>query len=377
MKIGFDGKRAVQNFTGLGNYSRYVITNLCRFFPDNEYWLYAPKRRQSRPFDLLLRDCPQLRQVYASGWWSRAGAAWRSWGITRQLDTDRIDIFHGLSNELPLNIRKAGNLKCVVTIHDLIFLRYPQCYAPIDRTIYAYKFRKACEEADAIIAVSECTKRDIIRYFSIPEEKIQVIYQGCSPVFSYPVSEEKKQEVRCKYALPERYILNVGSIEERKNALLLVQAMQEIPQEIHAVLVGRPTPYSQKIADYCREKGLEKRVHLLHGVSFDDLPALYRLAELFVYPSRFEGFGIPIIEALHAGVPVIAATGSCLEEAGGEDSCYIHPDDVEGLAQTACSLLQTPETCERMIRQGKEYVRRFSEKEQACQLMNLYRALMK
>ena len=125
------------------------------------------------------------------------------------------------------------------------------------------------------------------------------------------------------------------------------------------------------------EKGLEKRVHLLHGVSVDDLPALYRLAELFVYPSRFEGFGIPIIEALHAGVPVIAATGSCLEEAGGEDSCYIHPDDVEGLAQTACSLLQTPETCERMIRQGKEYVQRFSEKEEACQLMNLYRALMK
>ena len=149
-----------------------------------------------------------------------------------------------------------------------------------------------------------------------------------------------------------------------------------VPVETLCMDLARPEA-ADELYQYCREKGLEKRVHLLHGVSFDDLPALYRLAELFVYPSRFEGFGIPIIEALHAGVPVIAATGSCLEEAGGEDSCYIHPDDVEGLAQTACSLLQTPETCERMIRQGKEYVQRFSEKEQACQLMNLYRALMK
>lgn len=317
MRIGFDGKRAVQNFTGLGNYSRYIVDILCQFYPENEYVLYAPKKRENKRLNKLTKQYRQLQLSYpTTSFWKKLSSLWRVLGVTRQLEKERIDIFHGLSNELPLNIHKS-KVKSIVTIHDLIFLRYPQYYHSIDRNIYTYKFRKACENADRIIAISECTKRDIIEYFGIPADKIEVVYQGCDTSFTHPVTEEKKREVRAKYQLPEHYILNVGSIEERKNALSAVQALTMLPEQIHLVIVGRHTEYTDKIERFIKENKLEERVHIISNVPFDDLPTFYQLAEIFVYPSRFEGFGIPIIEALYSGIPVVAATGSCLEEAGG------------------------------------------------------------
>ena len=210
-------------------------------------------------------------------------------------------------------------------------MRYPQYYQSIDRKIYTYKFRKASENADKIIAISECTKRDIIRYFNIPDDKIEVVYQGCDPVFARPVSKKEKDRVRAAYGLPERFILSVGTIEERKNLLLAVKAVEKL-DDVHLVAIGKSTDYAKKVQDYVEAHGLENRVHIIHNLKFGDLPILYLLASLFVYPSRFEGFGIPIVEALSAGVPVIASTGSCLEEAGGEHSIYVDPDDVEGMA---------------------------------------------
>ena len=329
MRIGFDGKRAVQNFTGLGNYSRYIVDILCQFYPENEYVLYAPKKRENKRLDKLTKQYQQLQLSYpTTSSWKKLSSLWRVWGVTQQLEKEKIDIFHGLSNELPLNIHQS-EVKSIVTIHDLIFLRYPQYYHSIDRKIYTYKFRKACENADKIIAISECTKRDIIEYFRIPADKIEVVYQGCDPSFIHPVAAEKKREIRAKYQLPDHYILNVGSIEERKNALSAVQALTMLPEQIHLVIVGRHTEYTDKIERFIKENKLEERVHIISNVPFDDLPAFYQLAEIFVYPSRFEGFGIPIIEALYSGIPVVAATGSCLEEAGGPDSIYVHPDDIK------------------------------------------------
>lgn len=376
MRIGFDGKRAVQNFTGLGNYSRYIIDILSRFSSENEYLLYAPRKRSNRVFDGLLQHHPRLRAVYPEGVWRHFKSLWRTFGITSCLDKDGIDLFHGLSNELPLNIRKAKHTKSIVTIHDLIFLRYPSYYHWIDRNIYAYKFRKACENADAIIAISECTKRDIISYFRIPEEKIKVIYQGCHVSFTKIALPAKKQEVREKYNLPQRYILSVGSIEERKNVLLVVKALLHLPEDIQMVILGRRTPYANQIDNFVHLHRLEKRVKILSGVPFADLPAIYQQTEIFVYPSRFEGFGIPIIEALHSEVPVVAATGSCLEEAGGPGSIYVNPDDVEAMADALKRVSADAGLRQKMIMQGKEYVSRFSEEEQARQLLECYEQIL-
>lgn len=377
MKIGFDGKRAVQNYTGLGNYSRYIADILCHYYPKNDYILYAPKKRKNARLDVLTKQYGQLHLAFpTAGIWKKLSSLWRVCGITKQLKQENIDLFHGLSNELPLNISKSP-VKSIVTIHDLIFLRFPKYYHLIDRKIYKYKFRKACENSDKIIAISECTKRDIIQYFNISPDKIEVVYQGCDTSFALPASEEKKREVRRDYRLPEHYILNVGSIEERKNVLLAVKAMAMLPKHIQMVIIGKRTKYTEEIEEYVNNHGLRERVHILSNVPFDDLPAFYQMADIFVYPSRFEGFGIPIIEALNSGTPVIAATGSCLEEAGGPDSIYIDPDDVQGLANAFKLIYSDSAKRKEMIEKGLVFAKRFSERKQAEEIMNIYKELLK
>lgn len=372
VKIGFDGKRAVQNYTGLGNYSRYIADILCRFRPENDYTLYAPHRSENKRLAQLLERYPQLHVAYPSKRiWQSLSSLWRVWSITRRLEHDGIALFHGLSNELPLNIHRS-RVKSVVTIHDLIFLRFPQFYHPIDRLIYTYKFRQACRHADKIVAISECTKKDIMHFFHIPADKIAVIYQSCDPAFGLPVGEAKKAEVRQKYRLPDRFILNVGSIEERKNILTAARTLPSLPAEVHLVIVGRRTAYTREVEQFVRTEQLEDRVHIISNLPFDDLPALYQCAELFVYPSRFEGFGIPIIEALQSGIPVVATTGSCLEEAGGPDSVYVHPGDVAGMARAFNDLLVDPARRALMVEKGRAYAAGFSEEKQAAQLAEVY-----
>ena len=376
MKIGFDAKRIVQNFTGLGNYSRYVVDALSHTSVDDEWVMYAPKKSSHKVFCNFCSSNPSLKWFFPSGFWGLMKSVWRVWGITSQLEEDGIDLFHGLSNELPLNINRLKKVKKVVTIHDLIFLRFPQYYKWLDRKIYAYKFRRACELADVVVAISECTKRDIISYFHIPEDKIEVVYQGCDESFLKAVSSQEKEMVKKKYGLPDNYILNVGSIEDRKNVLLVVQAMKDLPDEWKLVIVGKYTPYVDKVLEYVNLHHLENRVMILNSVPFVDLPALYQMAGIFVYPSRFEGFGIPIVEALNSGVPVVAAKGSCLEEAGGPHSLYVHPDDVQGMAMTLNRLIGDVQLRMSMIEEGKKYALRFSEEEQARQLLDIYRLSM-
>lgn len=376
MKIGFDGKRAVQNYTGLGNYSRYIVDILCHYFPQNEYVLYAPKKKDNRRLEEPLSRYLQLHVSYPSHFLEKKlNSLWRVLGLTRQLEEEGIQLFHGLSNELPLTI-KQSHIKSIVTIHDLIFMRFPQYYKFIDRKIYAYKFRKACENADKIIAISQCTKRDIVHFFNIPEDKIEVLYQGCDPSFALSADARLKEMIQLKYELPKRYILNVGTVEERKNVLLAVKAVKNLPRDVHLVIIGRRTSYAAEVENYVHAHNLEDRVYMISDVPFVDLPVLYQLAEVFVYPSRFEGFGIPIIEALHSGVPVVAATGSCLEEAGGPDSVYVDPDDVDGLSKALIEILADADKRKEMIIEGEIFVQRFAGNRQAETLNKIYHELL-
>jgi len=371
MKIGFDGKRAVQNHTGLGNYSRFIIDILARYYKDNQYVIYAPAPRENGALRPILQKENVQMACPVSPFWKKLRSLWRVWGIGKQLKQDGLTIFHGLSNELPLSISRSGT-KSVVTIHDLIFLRYPDFYTWIDRRLYTYKYKKACLNAGRIIAVSEMTKRDIVSFWGIDERKIDVVYQGCHPVFKLRASEEAKAEIREKYRLPEKYIFNVGSMESRKNLLLIVKALPSVPDDISLVAVGKRTPYTGEVEEYIRRHKLSHRVRLFHSVPFQELPAFYQSAKVFVYPSFFEGFGIPVIEAIHSGLPVIAATGSCLEEAGGPDSIYIDPSDEQALARSINKVLASPETAGAMIKKGLEYAERFSDEAIARGIMQVY-----
>ena len=374
--IGFDAKRIVRNGTGLGSYGRTLVNDLAQR-QDLELRLYAPdKGRDDLRSQIIER--PNVSFCYPhlpSSIFHLPSSWWRVKDVVTDLQRDGVQLYHGLSGELPIGIRKSG-IRSVVTIHDLIFLRHPEFYNWLDTKIYAWKFRQTLKEADHIIAISECTKRDIQYYGDVDDSKISIVYQSFAPRFSAIVKDEQRSQVRTTYQLPERYILNVGSIEARKNILQAVQALPLLPDDIALVIVGRHTSYTDQVLQYVHEYHLEQRVRVLHGVPDEHLPVLYAMAEAFVYPSVYEGFGIPIIEAISCGLPVVACTGSCLEEAGGPDSAYVQPGDVEGMAEAIRHSLIGEEGRELRIENSKKYIRRFSGCDVASQVADIYQRLL-
>lgn len=375
IKIGLDAKRIVRNGTGLGSYGRTLANDLAAV-GGLDLLLYAPDMgRQDLRGQVPERQ--NLHYCYPNGLYSLSfcKSLWRTRGIAAQAQKDGVQIFHGLSGELPVGIRKRG-IKTVVTIHDLIFMRHPEYYNSIDVKIYTRKFRHALREADRIVAISECTKRDICELGGVEAERVDVIYQSCAKRFSDIPTDRGLWQVRNKYGLPDRYILNVGSIEQRKNVLLAVKALHRLPDDVALVIVGRHTPYADEVGQYVKENGLCGRVLMLNGVPDEDLPALYRMADAFVYPSRYEGFGIPIIEAIRLGLPVVACTGSCLEEAGGPDSLYVGPDDDEAMAHAISQVLYGVEGRERRIELSQAYVERFENTGAAQRFADLYREIL-
>lgn len=373
-RIGVDAKRLTRNRTGLGNYSRFVVRLLRRYGQDIAMYLATPSEGdrslyadilQGNHVELLL---PQAERRGMPGY----GAYWRSFAMVQALNGLELDLYHGLSNELPYS---AGRLRCptVVTMHDLIYEWHPEWYSWWDVRLYRAKYRRSCELATHVVAVSEQTKRDVVAMYGIPSSRVTVLYQGCGVEFRQPVSEALRAEVARHYALPSRYLLSVGTVEERKNAGVLVEALSLLKdQGVHLVLAGRETEYATRVRARAAELGLTARVHFLGSVPAEWLPALYHGALMMLYPSKFEGFGIPVLEALCCGVPVVAASGSCLEESGGPDSLYVPPQSVEGFAESIQRILEDEALRNHMVEAGYTWSERFSDARLAEALLHFY-----
>jgi len=370
MKIGFDGKRAANNLTGLGNYSRSLIEALANQFPQNQYLVYTPKVKSAKQIDNFFTKEHIKLKVPQNG-----TILWRSLNILKDLVKDEVQIFHGLSHEIPFAIEHT-RIKSIVTMHDLIFLRFPQYYKFIDRKLYEWKSKSACKRADKIIAISEKTKSDIIELYGVQPDKIKVIYQSCDDIFKNPFEDSTLKRISLTYKLPEKFILNVGTIEERKNLRLIVSALKNVDEEYKLVVIGKKTSYFKSVEKEIEILGLYHRVIFLENIPFADLPGIYQLAKVFVYPSFYEGFGIPIIEALYSGVPTIAATGSCLEEAGGPHSLYVNPTDVTGLASLINQILKSDSLQKEMKTKGLEFVQKFNSPVVTQQLMDCYKNVL-
>ena len=380
MVIGFDAKRAAQNRTGLGNYSRYIVRTLKEYAPENEYLLFIPNPKKTSQLSDLphAEDYTQVSPRTALG--RLFPALWRTAAISCELRRHKVNLYHGLSNELPLGIRRAG-CRSVVTLHDAIFLHQPEYYKPIDRFIYRLKFRYAGMKADRVITVSHFSKQELVRLLHIPAEKISVVYPGIYMDFS-KVTAEERATVHARYNLPQRFVLYVGTIEDRKNMMLVAEAFNllraegKLPNDMRMVLVGRHTPYTDTLQHYLADKGLSERFLFLHNVSFTDLPACYQLADVFVYPSRIEGFGSPMLEAAAAGVPAIGCTGSSLEEAGGQGAFYVEPDDAQAMADHLLTLWSDEALRKERSAMGLAHAERFSESRLFDDLMAVYNSLI-
>ncbi len=371
MIIGFDGKRAIENNTGLGNYSRLLAEVLADKYPDNTYLLYAPRLKQNARL-LRLMEHRNVDIVTPDSFFGKHfGSVWRSKGITTALNRDKVDLYHGLSGELPFNI---GNFSgpTVLTIHDVIFRRFPECYKAFDRKIYDYKFGKSALKATRVIAISEQTKRDVMEFYGVTEEKIDIVYQGCHAQFHRIPTQEEIAAVKKKYELDKPYIISVGTVETRKNQALAIRGLRGLPQEFQLVIVGRRTDYAKTLDEYIASNSLRSRVKFIEHAAFADLPALYAGAFCSSYTSRYEGFGIPVIESLSVATPVVVATGSCLEEAAGPSIPAVAPDDVEEWINTLTEMINYPDYRAKIAKEGAEYVKRFNDDNMAEATMASY-----
>ena len=383
MNIGFDAKRAYHNQTGLGHYSRTLIRSLAEYYPQHHYFLFNPK-----PSDVFQMKGKNIHEVLPGNLLHKTlSSAWRSSWVKSDLQKLNIDLYHGLSNEIPLDMHKT-NIKTVVTIHDIIFERYPEQYSKIDVAIYRKKFMYACQYADKVIAISEQTKRDIMEFYKTPEEKIAVCYQSCNPAFAETVTEKIKQQVKEKYSLPDEFFLYVGSIIERKNLLGICKAVYLLRNDfnIPLVVIGDGGKYKEQVKDFIKQNGLEDRIIFLSenplakvASSFlraEDFPAIYQSAIAMIYPSYFEGFGIPVLEALCSRLPVITSNVSCLPEAGGDGAYYVNPAIAEEIATGMKRIYTEPSLADRLKELGWKHAQKFTQQKCAEGVMGVYKSLM-
>ncbi len=372
--IGIDAKRAFRNFSGLGNYSRSLIHGLSRIYPYNSYFLYTPGYKGEGGW-LDFSKGENIQIVKPHGIYKTLPSAiWRSRGIVSSIKKNKIDIFHGLSGELPV---KEFPARKVVTMHDVIFLRYPQYYKPADRYIYEKKFRHACKTADKIIAISRQTADDIINMLGADPAKIEIVYQGCDKAFCSVPSPEQILHVKKKYNLPDKFILNVGTIEPRKNLVNVVKAMAQVPVDVQLIALGRSTPYTEEVKQTIASLGLGERVRLIYNASFADFPAIYKQAVAITYVSVFEGFGIPVLEGLTVGTPVITSGISSMPEAGGDAALYADPHNPREIASHINMLLSSPTIVNQIIAKGKMQSEKFKEEKVVKNIYEIYDSLLK
>ncbi len=372
MVIGFDAKRAFQNNTGLGNYSRMVICGLAHEHQDARAFLYSPV--MSGEYRGYFSGFANISTRQPSGIDRFFPDIWRRFGVTVHLKDDKVNIFHGLSHELPHGIPRS--IKKVVTIHDLIVWRFPQFYSPFDRMVHRIKIRHSCHLADVVVAISEQTKQDLMQFVHVPEPKIRVIYQSCDSQFWNPVTDDDKDYVRKQYNLPEKYIISVGSIEERKNQISIVKALPSLPDDVHLLIVGRPHgAYQAELQSAIRSLNLSSRVHIIKNADFTDFPALYACAIASAYMSLFEGFGIPILESMCCDTPVVTSNVSSMPEAGGDAALYANPNNPAEIASQLNRIISDPQLRQQMVLDGRIQREKFSMKKIVDEFYSLYRYL--
>jgi glycosyltransferase involved in cell wall biosynthesis len=357
VRIAFDAKRYFFNRTGLGNYSRRWVHLLAERSTGNDIILCTPQKPE--PMPVLPPQCRLLGpEHFALGY--------REWFIGAQLNKQSVDLYHGLSNELPFS---AASMRCrkLVSIHDLIFKRYPGFYPMIDRRIYDIKSRFACKHADLIIATSETTAKDIQTFYRVPASRIRVVYQDVAPEFFH-----LQQSIQPRL-LEAPYFLFVSSFTERKNHALLIEALHRIHKQTahQLVLAGARGPTLEICQRLARSLGIGARVHFFPNIHQELLMQLYRHADGFLLPSSFEGFGIPLAEAMAAGVPCAASDISVFREVGRDACLYFRSGDRDAVAEAMLRLLM-PEQRAQLLPRMRQASELFSADKLWQQVKDIY-----
>jgi glycosyltransferase involved in cell wall biosynthesis len=375
-RVGFDAIRALRNTTGLGNYSRGVLRALHDTALPLELYLFTslPPRAEFSGFPAELG----ARVIRPRRWGALGPSLWRTYRAGCCAASYGVDIYHGLSHEIPRDLPRTG-VPSVVTFHDLIYRRHPELFPLVDRWSYRWRYDWSARNADAIVAVSTRTRDHLLEDLHLDPTRITVIPPPRQPAFSRTTTAGERESARSKYYLPGEFLLSVGTLEPRKNHGVLLAAIEQLGHgnALPLVLIGRDGGSESALRTTIRARGLADRVHICHDVAAADLPALMQSATLFLYPSTIEGFGMPIVEALSAGIPVVAASGGHLDDAGGPDTRYVSPGDAAAWAAAIGELSGDTGMRDRMRNVGAEYAKRFDGDEVAIQLVKVYEAILR
>lgn len=372
IKIGFDASRLFSGHSGIGLYSRDLLNNLAYYYPDNAYLLYTPKATQNSSTRFFLNS-PLFHVVHPKG---AQGLRWNSTWLPRTLERQKVQIYHGLNNELPSGLKET-QVKTIVTIHDLIFRKFPQFYSFLERKSLHARIRFACAHAGLILTTSESTRNDLIEFYDIEKEQIKVVYPTCGEQFQQEKAPGLINSILRKYGIPQEYLLFVGALVERKNLIALIQAIEILPPDLRLplVIIGSGSRYKLKLQSYLLRHRLLDKV-LFVQPSKEDLPAIYQKAAVFVFPSLYEGFGIPVLEALYSRTPVVVSNTSSLPEVAGPGAFLSDPHKPESICAGILHFLTDSAAREAAIQKGIEHAPKFQGELLAKEMIAVYRRLL-
>jgi glycosyltransferase involved in cell wall biosynthesis len=371
-RVCLDLSPTVHQHAGLGRYAQELLLALATADRQNEYVVFYNNPAAAR-VEPSLERFPKITTPLSYKPWRLSALLAHFTRIPQDPLLPGVDLFHATDHLLPYFRR----IKSVFTLHDLIFLFHPETHKSLNRWFLTLMMPRFLRAADAVIAVSECTKRDAIRFYRIPEEKITVIYEGVNPRFR-PASPEAIAAVRARYGLPERFILYVGTIEPRKNLTTLLEAFHHLlaTYDLRLVIVGKKGWLYERFFRRLRELGLEGQVIFTGYVPDEDLPAIYSAADLFVFPSLYEGFGLPVLEAMACGAPVVCSNTSSLPEVAGDAALLVDPTDARALTGAMEQVLTNERLWATLRAKGMERARGFTWEKAAYRTWEVYQQVI-
>lgn len=369
MRIGIDATGLPANPVGAGKYTIELVRSLSRIITGDEVFVFVQHEKlpllgfiENERIHLVLTNdvAPSMRLI------------WEQVSLPRLVHRYRLDILHSPHYTMPL----ACPCRTIVTFHDMTFFLFPEFHVRAKRFLFPFFIRASAYRANHLIAVSESTRQDAIRILDLPCEKISTILEGVDPEFRPICDESALKSVRMRYGLPPHFVLFVGLLEPRKNLPVLMQAYRQIASQIpehHLVIVGRKGWMYEEVLSLVESLSLRQQVHFTGYVAPQDLPYVYNLADVFVYPSIYEGFGLPVLEAMACGTPVITSNVSSMSEIAANAAELVSPADQTALANVLLRLLYSPDRRQQLSELGLQRAKSLPWERTARETLDLYR----
>lgn len=366
MRIGFDARLVYYQQAGIGQYILQLVRGLARLTSPHELWVF--RSRKAAPLQLP----GHVRQAKL---WTPSHHRIESAALLTELASRRLALLHSPDFIPPF----GGRFRSVITIHDLTFLHFPQFLTPKSARYYG-QIKRAVERADHIIADSNWTKDDVIQHLEVPPERVTTVHLAANQVYR-PITD--RQEVRraaMRHGLPSDFIIFVGTLEPRKNVPVLLRALRHLHDQgyqVHLAIVGRKGWLYEDIFSTLTELKLAEHVHFVENASNEDLARLYNAARCLALPSYYEGFGLPPLEAMACGTPVVVSDRASLPEVVGDAGLLVDPDNPEALGEALAQVLDDSELRASLRQRGLVRASEFSWARAARKTMAVYEKVLK